>query len=219
MNDRLIDSISEKLNSGCSILGRERKYRNAAVLIPLVEIDGHMEMLFQVRAEHIRQGGEVAFPGGIMEPEDEGDYRRTAIRETSEELGIPEDSIKTIAFMGTYVATYDVTVDVYVGILKIDSVDQMPLSDEVSSVFTVELSDLMASEPEIHYIHHEIQQSFMDEDGDEVTLLDASALGLPNRYHRPSYTRRRKIFFYRKKGHTIWGMTGEMLYEFLAMIG
>ena len=37
-----------------------------AVLCPLVERRGRIEVLFEVRAAALRQGGETCFPGGRM---------------------------------------------------------------------------------------------------------------------------------------------------------
>jgi 8-oxo-dGTP pyrophosphatase MutT (NUDIX family) len=34
--------------------------------------------------------GEVSFPGGVCDDEDQGDCIRTALRETCEELGLPQ---------------------------------------------------------------------------------------------------------------------------------
>lgn len=218
MLDKILQGLRKSLKKNCTILGKERKYRNASVLIPLIEIDEEVHVLFQVRADHIRQGGEIGFPGGMAEPIDQGSYKNTAIRETIEELGVNEEQIETIGYLGTYVADSDVTIDVYVGVLKIKEIADMTVSEEVAELFTVPLKELQTMSPEIHFINMRIQQSFVDEDGDEVVLLDAKSLGLPERYQRPFYNRKRKVFFYRYNDYTIWGMTGEILYEFLEVL-
>lgn len=218
MLDRILRDLKKELKYHCNILGKERKYRNAAVLIPLVEIDKEVHVLFQVRADHIRQGGEIGFPGGMAEKEDKGSYEQTAVRETMEELGIPKKHIETIGYLGTYVANSDVTIDVYVGVLRIRTLDEMKVSEEVAEVFTVPLKALKEMTPEVHTINMKIQQRFIDERGDEVILLDAKSLGLPQRYEKPYYNRKRKVYFYRYQDRNIWGMTGEMLYEFLELI-
>lgn len=216
--DKLLKKLRKNIKKNNTILGKERKYRNASVLIPIVEIDKEIHVLFQVRADHIRQGGEIGFPGGMYEKVDQGSYEKTAIRETVEELGIKEEQIETIGYLGCYVANSDVTIDVYVGVLTIDDLSELALSEEVAEVFTVPIDKLKAMSPEIHFINMRIQQSFMDEEGDEVVLLDAKSLGLPERYQKPYYNQKRKVYFYRYKDHTIWGMTGEMLYEFLRLL-
>ena len=55
--------------------------RAYAVLVPLVEQNGELCLLYEVRARTLRrQPGEVCFPGGLMEkgesPEDRSEERR-----------------------------------------------------------------------------------------------------------------------------------------------
>jgi len=216
--NRILRQLKKNLGEHNNIIGKERKYRNAAVLIPIVEVNKEVHMLFQVRADHIRQGGEISFPGGMVEEEDGGDYQATAVRETVEELGISKNNIEVISYLGTYVAGYDVTIEVYVGVLDIKNIEALPLSEEVASVFTVPLKWLDQVRPETHYIDMQIQPRFVDEEGDEVVLLDAKSLGLSDRYEKPYKNKKRKLYFYRYEAHTIWGMTGEILFEFLAIL-
>jgi 8-oxo-dGTP pyrophosphatase MutT (NUDIX family) len=83
VNYLTLENITLALTNSPEILGKD-KYFNSAVLVPLVEIDNKFHFLFEKRANHIRQGGEVSFPGGEFTKKDQG-LRHTAIRETSEE--------------------------------------------------------------------------------------------------------------------------------------
>ena len=68
-------------------------FARSAVLVPLIKSDtGSWEILFQVRASHLkRQPGEICFPGGTLDSPQESP-RRAARRETCEELGLrPEE--------------------------------------------------------------------------------------------------------------------------------
>ena len=49
------------------LMGARKEY---AVLCPFVEREDGPHLLFEVRAAGLRQGGEVCFPGGRMEPGD-----------------------------------------------------------------------------------------------------------------------------------------------------
>lgn len=218
MLENVLNHLKNSLSHCPTIMGKERKYGNAAVLIPLIEVDGQVHVLFQVRAEHIRQGGEIGFPGGMIESIDGGDYEKAAVRETIEELGVVEDQIEVVGYLGTYVAHSFVTIDCYVGILKVDNLKDLPLSEEVAEIFTVPLKTLQTMDPDIHYISMKVQQSFIDEVGDEVRLLDAKSLGLPEKYDKPYTMRKRRVYFYRYDDKNIWGMTGEMLFEFLDLL-
>lgn len=64
----------------------------AGVLIPLYVRDGAWHVLLNVRSNHVGEHkGEVAFPGGSLDPGD-ADIRACALREAHEEMGIlPED--------------------------------------------------------------------------------------------------------------------------------
>ena len=59
-----------------------------SVLVPLVEREGGLSLLYEVRAGSLRrQPGEVCFPGGRLEGAESPE--ECALRETWEELGIP----------------------------------------------------------------------------------------------------------------------------------
>ncbi|MCF8020380.1 MAG: CoA pyrophosphatase [Vallitaleaceae bacterium] len=215
MLDPILKKLKKNLKHTDILIGKEDKYLNAAVLIPLIELKNEIHILYQVRSEHIRQGGEIGFPGGGKEEVDEGDYERTAVRETSEELGIDEDMIEVIGHLGTLVAHSDVTIDVFVGVLKIHDLDDLNLNEEVASVFTVPLEILLNMKTEIHLVDMEVKPSFIVEEGDEVIALTSKSLGLPDKYDRPWVKQKRKIYFYRYDHHIIWGMTGEITKAFL----
>lgn len=70
--------------------------RLAAVLMPIIECDDQIYLLFTRRTETVADHrGQVSFPGGSWEP---GDINlvNTALRETWEELGIPAEKIEVL---------------------------------------------------------------------------------------------------------------------------
>lgn len=217
MIDGIIEKLSGKLKGVSCIIGKKEQYINAAVLIPLIKINDELHVLYQVRSNHIRQGGEISFPGGMQESVDHGDYSVTAIRETSEELGIEEGCIELLGQLGTLVSHSGITIDVFVGSVNIKDLSELNLSEEVAEIFTVPLTELLDMTAEIHYVRMEMQPSFIDENGEKVVLLPSKSLGLPKKYDKPWGSRKRKIYFYRYKEHIIWGMTGEMTYTFLKL--
>jgi len=69
------------LNKG---MGAPAKLRHASVLIPLVEREDGMTVIFTQRTAHLAaHAGQISFPGGGMEPSDT-DAVATALRETVE---------------------------------------------------------------------------------------------------------------------------------------
>ena len=70
--------------------------RLAAVLMPIIEVDEQLYLLFTRRTETMADHrGQVSFPGGSREPEDIN-LVNTAMRETWEELGIPASEITVL---------------------------------------------------------------------------------------------------------------------------
>lgn len=68
----------------------------AAVLLPLVERPGGLQLLLTRRSAQLRHhAGQISFPGGRQDPEDES-LIQTALRETEEELGIAPSLIRVI---------------------------------------------------------------------------------------------------------------------------
>jgi 8-oxo-dGTP pyrophosphatase MutT (NUDIX family) len=139
--------------------------RDAGVLIPVIERAEGDFLLFTKRSDELgKHPGQMSFPGGGKEPEDD-DIEATAIREGFEEIGLsPEevdvagriDDIRTIT---EYAVTPVVT--------RIPDRTYRPDEREVAAVVVVGVDDLLDSEnyeverrdhPEygevvVHYFH------------------------------------------------------------------
>ena len=89
---KYIDIIKDNLPEHPQILGSEQ-YLKTAVLVPIFNKNGNCHLLFQERAEHIRQGGEICFPGGKFDEKYDDSNIDTATRETCEETGISRKDI------------------------------------------------------------------------------------------------------------------------------
>jgi 8-oxo-dGTP pyrophosphatase MutT (NUDIX family) len=89
--------------------GRQRAA--ASVLVPLVERDGGLTVLLTQRTAHLRDhAGQISFPGGRAESDDE-DVVATALREAEEEVGLARRHVHVIGSMPEYrtVTFFDVT--------------------------------------------------------------------------------------------------------------
>lgn len=84
MDKFTIEALKDKLPIVPGINGKE-EFSNFAVLVLLLQVDDEFHFVFEKRAANIRQAGESCFPGGKFEPNQDVDFRDTAIRETVEE--------------------------------------------------------------------------------------------------------------------------------------
>ncbi len=213
-----IEQIKTHLQSAPDIIGKS-KYRNTAVLIPLLNLSGELHFLFEKRSEGIRQGGEVSFPGGEFNRSIDSSLMETALRETYEELGLTEDKIEVIEKFGTLVAPMGLTIDVYVGLLKINYIDACnPDRSEVEGLFTIPVQYFLDNEPEIYFSKLEIHTSDIDEQGDIIELLPVARLGLPKYYSQPWTNGSYRVIVYKTSPDIIWGLTAEIVFEFCNLI-
>ena len=72
--------------------------RASAVLVPLFEEDGEARLILTKRPETMpSHQGEIAFPGGKLEPTVDADLRATALREAHEEIGLEPGLVEIVA--------------------------------------------------------------------------------------------------------------------------
>jgi 8-oxo-dGTP pyrophosphatase MutT (NUDIX family) len=114
LSDRLQRSPSPDIN------GRE-EYLQTAVIALLVGEGDDLALVFEKRNANIRQGGEICFPGGRYDPRQDSTFRNTALRETSEELGIPVSSITVFGSLDTVLAPMGTLVEAFVGHTTLES--------------------------------------------------------------------------------------------------
>ena len=118
----------------------------AAVAMILRQGPGGLEMLFIERAEHENDpwSGNLAFPGGKVEPGEEP--RQAAERETLEEIGL---DLVTARYLGRLsdISTINLPVRVSCFVYGVPGTDMVTvLSDEVGDLFWIGLDDLLATE-------------------------------------------------------------------------
>ncbi|WP_026374769.1 CoA pyrophosphatase [Aestuariibacter salexigens] len=116
--------------------------RPAAVLFPIVDRLEQLTVLFTRRSSHLKNhAGQVSFPGGKQEPDDE-DLLATALRETREEIGLADAHIEVIGQLPRFRTISYFEVVPYIGIVTPPF--ELTLDrNEVEEVFEVPLAYLL----------------------------------------------------------------------------
>jgi 8-oxo-dGTP pyrophosphatase MutT (NUDIX family) len=200
MRDKLLKIL---IDGEKRIIGQSR-YVSSAVFIGIVRIEEKEFIILEKRALHIRQGGEISFPGGKYDVEDKT-TEYTAIRETIEELGVTRDKIEMLGKFGSLVSPNGIILEVYVGYINIQNIEEVKYnSAEVEKVILVPLDFFLENPPRVEMIGME-----------NIPMFSTSELKLPERYGNSWTGRPREVYFYNYQGEIIWGLTAEIIYEFI----
>ncbi|HPB30534.1 MAG TPA: CoA pyrophosphatase [Candidatus Sumerlaeota bacterium] len=205
-----LEILKQNLPPTPGIYGRD-EFLNSVVMALLIPVDGEYHFVFQKRHNAIRQGGEICFPGGGCDPEHDESLERTAIRETVEEMGIPEEKIRIIGRLDTLVMPMRAIVDAFVGVADIPFEAIRPNQKEVESIFATPVSFFETHKPEVYEIRTVMQSRFQDERGREVVLFPAREMNLPEKYHIRWESGRYKVYVYRLPEGILWGLTARIV--------
>ena len=166
--------------------------RNAAVLVPLFEADGEVRVVLTKRPETMpSHQGEIAFPGGTIDPAVDASPVDAALREAHEEVGLDPTRVEVVAALdrlGTVGSRF--VINPFVGLVA-EPPELRADPREVVRVFDVALSELLddATYREEHW-------TFPVSDARPFTELD--------------------VVFFELEGETVWGATARILRSFLA---
>jgi 8-oxo-dGTP pyrophosphatase MutT (NUDIX family) len=127
------------LNPQGRMAGRE--LAAAAVLVGLVEREGGLTVLLTRRADTLRRhSGQVAFPGGRMEPgETPGD---AALRESWEEVGLDQRFVRLVGLGDAYETGTGFSITPVVGFIR-PGFELKAFDAEVAEIFELPFAFLM----------------------------------------------------------------------------
>lgn len=136
--ERPLDLPNETLNR---YPGREGLAIEAAVLVPMVMRESGLTVLLTQRTDHLHDhAGQVSFPGGRVEPDDDGPTA-TALRETEEETGLAPDHVDVIGRLPRYFTGTGYAITPVTGLVR-PGFALAPDDFEVAHVFEVPLGFL-----------------------------------------------------------------------------
>jgi 8-oxo-dGTP pyrophosphatase MutT (NUDIX family) len=160
----------------------------AAVLIPLLRVENQWHLLFTRRTDRVETHKGQVAFPGGACDPTDAHITSTALRETHEEIGVPPDNIHVLGNMRPMPTVTGFLVTPVVGIMRWP----VPLhlaEHEVSRVFHVPLTWLM--DPANH---------------------------AERPYTRSNGTSEMVVFYMPYDGETIWGVTGRIVSDFIALI-
>ena len=120
---------------------------DAAVLVPLYEQDGEVHAVFTRRREDLRRhAGEISFPGGLAEPDEE--LPAAALRESEEELGLAPADVELVgALPSVHTRVTGILIVPFVGLLHAPP-RFTPNEAEIAEILEFPLAQLMAATTE-----------------------------------------------------------------------
>ena len=117
-------------------------FTHAAVLIPLYEKERNCHILFTKRTQQVKHHkGQISFPGGAFD-EGDGDFRKTALREAREEIGLNENDARIIGVLDDIVTVTQFIVTPFVGLIPYPYPFQLS-EIEIEELIEVPLASLL----------------------------------------------------------------------------
>lgn len=198
----MLKNIIDKYSNNSAYINGWKDMKRASVIIFLTEIDGEINVLFQMRSKKMRsQPGDISFPGGKIEEGE--DPKEAAIRETYEEIGLNKCDFEIIAPLNILTTHYNLLIHPYLGYIK--DITKIKISrDEVDHIFFVPLEYFIDNEPLI------INSEMVVKRNEDFPYERING-GRNYKFKNGLY----KSLFYKYNDYNIWGITAIMLNDFI----
>ena len=218
MKKHHLAELKKKLPAIPGIHGR-KEYSNSVVMILLRESDDEYNFVFQIRSPKISQGGEICFPGGKFDEKSDISPKVTALRETSEEMGVPTENLEVIGQLDTLIAPMGAVIEIFIGILHADVSDLNFNHDEVERIFTIPVSYFENTEPEKHKVLIKTFSSEIDpETSEKIVYFPVRELGISELYIDSWGNFTQNIYAFKTPEGTTWGITARIILDFIRVL-
>lgn len=136
------DYGDHRLNPDLRDLILRARLRDAAVLVPVVDHGDKTTIILTQRTASLRShSGQIAFPGGRIDPTDSSP-EHAALREAEEEIGLDRALVEVVGRMPDYVTGSGYRIRPVLSVVRPDFSPVLN-ADEVEDIFEVPLSFLM----------------------------------------------------------------------------
>ena len=160
-------------------------WKMAAVLVPVVAHEPEATVLLTLRTAHLSaHSGQIAFPGGKVEPGDATPVE-TALREASEEIGLSRELVTPLSLLDLHNTGTGFRIIPVLALVD-PSFTPKPDPDEVADVFEVPLSFLMEEENHMRHLREWSDRRilFYAMEYEQRFIWGATAAMLRNLYER-----------------------------------
>jgi 8-oxo-dGTP pyrophosphatase MutT (NUDIX family) len=201
----MIEEVIKKYSKYTPYINGWDAMQRAAVAILMVDIENETNIIFEVRALHMRsQPGDISFPGGKIENDESAE--EAVKREVCEELGLNMNDFDIITPLDLLVTHYGLIIHPFLGYVKNYSSIKIN-KNEVDHIFLSSLDKLLKISPlqVLSKISVNRNKDF------PYNLING---GENYKFKEGIY----KSLFYNYGEYNIWGMTALILENFIKFI-
>ncbi|SHF17417.1 ADP-ribose pyrophosphatase YjhB, NUDIX family [Marinitoga hydrogenitolerans DSM 16785] len=201
MNIKMIKEIFEDKKARFA-----KDFKEFSVVVPLVERNEEINILFEIRSHNLSQPGEVSFPGGGIE-KNEKPYM-AGLRELNEEIGIDIKKVEKIAELDYFATPFNFVIYPFLVLIKNFEKEDLNINkNEVEKVFFVPLDFFLKKAPLKYKINVKMD---IPEDYPFHLIPNGKNYNWRKGYY--------KTYFYIYKDKVIWGLTARIIEDFVNII-
>ncbi len=193
--------------------------KEAAVIVPFVEIDNELHVILEKRSSSVKQPDEICFPGGRVNQSLNERPIQAAIREMFEETGLNIDESVIFLELKSLISPFNMLIFPFACFLNNFDPEHVKLNpDEVSDLLILPFDFFIKKKPEKYMIQVKMHSEVKAVNGDKRVLLPVEALELPSFYNKPYGNIEQPVYVWKYEDEKIWGLTARIIVEILTLL-